>query len=402
MERKTPVEGTQFTAQEEVPAPPIEDEDAALAWLESLAARQGALEEELLTAPEERLETPPEWVQQLASEEAETTQVEGLGVSEVVTSEAAVSEVFEGEAEVPVVPAEAPEHEGLVVGAAALAGAILMGKEEQQPTEEMAPAEEVEVLAEAAEAITPTSEFQAEPEAIPATELETPEWIPEEELRLAEIESPEPAAEPEPELPDWLRGFIEEEQAPPTVEAEPVEPALVAFVAGQVEPEEALPPVEPLDINAASLAQLERLPGVGFILAQNLVSYRDTHGAFHNLDELQEVPGVSAESAQELRRWLTLEIVEETVSAGPPPSHPVLADAWQNVAAGDTQAAVEKYSSMIEKGENLDQVIQEIQEALQLRPTDSRLYQTLGDAYLRTDRLEEALDAYNRAEELLG
>jgi cytochrome c-type biogenesis protein CcmH/NrfG len=97
-----------------------------------------------------------------------------------------------------------------------------------------------------------------------------------------------------------------------------------------------------------------------------------------------------------------LEIVEETVSAGPPPSHPVLADAWQNVAAGDTQAAVEKYSSMIEKGENLDQVIQEIQEALQLRPTDSRLYQTLGDAYLRTDRLEEALDAYNRAEELLG
>jgi competence ComEA-like helix-hairpin-helix protein len=163
-----------------------------------------------------------------------------------------------------------------------------------------------------------------------------------------------------------------------------------------------MPHVEPLDINAASLAQLERLPGVGFILAQNIVSYRDTHGAFHSLDELQNVPGVSAESAQDLKRWLSLEIVEEPISMGPPPSHPVLADAWQNVSAGDTQAAVEKYSSLIEKGEILDEIIQEIQEALQLHPADSHLYQALGDAYLRTDRLEQALEAYNRAEELLG
>jgi hypothetical protein len=103
--------------------------------LESLAARQGALEEELLTAPEERPETPPEWVQQLAVEEAEPTPVEGLGVSEVVAGEAAVSETIVGEGEVPVVLAEEPEGLGLAAGTAVLAGAVLRGKEEQQPVE---------------------------------------------------------------------------------------------------------------------------------------------------------------------------------------------------------------------------------------------------------------------------
>ena len=38
--------------------------DDAMAWLESLAAKQGADEETLLTRPEERMETPPEWVSQ--------------------------------------------------------------------------------------------------------------------------------------------------------------------------------------------------------------------------------------------------------------------------------------------------------------------------------------------------
>ena len=40
------------------------EQDAAMAWLESLAAKQGAKAEELITNPEDRLEKPPEWVEQ--------------------------------------------------------------------------------------------------------------------------------------------------------------------------------------------------------------------------------------------------------------------------------------------------------------------------------------------------
>jgi tetratricopeptide (TPR) repeat protein len=44
------------------------DADAAFAWLESLAARQGAEEETLLVPPEERQEAPPVWVEQESEE----------------------------------------------------------------------------------------------------------------------------------------------------------------------------------------------------------------------------------------------------------------------------------------------------------------------------------------------
>ena len=49
--------------------PALDDEDSALAWLETLAANQGAEEEELLTQPDLRIETPPEWVQDIAEDQ---------------------------------------------------------------------------------------------------------------------------------------------------------------------------------------------------------------------------------------------------------------------------------------------------------------------------------------------
>ena len=68
------------------------DMDDAFAWLESLAAKQGADEETLITAPDERSETPPEWVQQ-QQETAELTQPEQQ--VDALTSEEPVSLVEE-------------------------------------------------------------------------------------------------------------------------------------------------------------------------------------------------------------------------------------------------------------------------------------------------------------------
>jgi hypothetical protein len=52
------------------------DEDAAFAWLESLAARQGAEEDTLLTAPDDRAENPPEWVYEQTGEPADLVEPE--------------------------------------------------------------------------------------------------------------------------------------------------------------------------------------------------------------------------------------------------------------------------------------------------------------------------------------
>ncbi|TAK69057.1 MAG: ComEA family DNA-binding protein [Actinomycetota bacterium] len=48
----------------------------------------------------------------------------------------------------------------------------------------------------------------------------------------------------------------------------------------------------PLDLNAATTAQLEELPGIGPVLAGRIVAWREEHGAFTAVTELQEVSGV--------------------------------------------------------------------------------------------------------------
>jgi competence protein ComEA len=50
-------------------------------------------------------------------------------------------------------------------------------------------------------------------------------------------------------------------------------------------------PSAPLDLNSATLEQLEALPGIGPVTAQKIIDYRTQHGAFHAVSELEGVSG---------------------------------------------------------------------------------------------------------------
>ena len=63
--------------------------------------------------------------------------------------------------------------------------------------------------------------------------------------------------------------------------------------------------------------------------------------------------------------------------------------------------AMKMYLSLIKKGRLLEEVIHDLREALYRFPVDIIVWQTLGDAYMRTNQLQDALDAYTKAEELL-
>ncbi len=63
--------------------------------------------------------------------------------------------------------------------------------------------------------------------------------------------------------------------------------------------------------------------------------------------------------------------------------------------------AMKLYSRIIQKGRLLPDVIHDLQEASSLFPMNMKVWQTLGDAYMRANRLQDALDAYTKAEELL-
>jgi competence protein ComEA len=47
-----------------------------------------------------------------------------------------------------------------------------------------------------------------------------------------------------------------------------------------------------VDLNTATLEQLETLPGVGPVLGQHILDWRDAHGQFASVDQLQDVSGI--------------------------------------------------------------------------------------------------------------
>lgn len=68
----------------------------------------------------------------------------------------------------------------------------------------------------------------------------------------------------------------------------------------------AAPTAGPVDLNAASVEQLDALPGVGPSTAAAIVAYRDQHGPFQSVDELTEVRGIGPAKLETLRSRVTV------------------------------------------------------------------------------------------------
>jgi competence protein ComEA len=60
-------------------------------------------------------------------------------------------------------------------------------------------------------------------------------------------------------------------------------------------------PAQPVDLNTATLEQLDTLDGVGPATAQKILDYRTEHGGFGSVDELGQVSGIGEKRLAALR-----------------------------------------------------------------------------------------------------
>jgi hypothetical protein len=332
-----PITEPQHQPLEEVNAGPVLDSpiqtgdemptemDAALAWMEALAARQGADETTLSIAPEDRTTEMPDWLQQ----EIESTPDSTLPPPPVAEKDETelITEIEGG------IPSETEQIVELLEEPQEIISTLI-------PTEEILLASETEQPV-----ITPELiEEVPSPEGI----SETSEWL--QTFQVDEVE----VVPSESELPDWLKGVEESVQSSEALpEAEESKEEWIR--------EEIIPESLPL-VNPPQDIQVEQSASVS------------------EMTPLQPVEGSpSTESSP-------VELLEQAQIA---------------LRHNDPGHAVNNYEELVNSGMMIEETIHDLREAIDRYPMETPLYQILGDAYMRSNRLQDAIDAYTKAEQLL-
>ncbi|CAN5171386.1 hypothetical protein BH23GEM2_BH23GEM2_03870 [soil metagenome] len=71
----------------------------------------------------------------------------------------------------------------------------------------------------------------------------------------------------------------------------------------------------PIDLDQAAAAEIQRLPGIGKVVAERIVFNRDSFGTFGSLKDLQRVKGVGPKLAERIRPHVTFSGVARPLNA---------------------------------------------------------------------------------------
>jgi tetratricopeptide (TPR) repeat protein len=456
---------------------PLNIEDDALGWLESLAAKQGAKPEELLTKPQDRSTDMPDWLRQVDENPAEEPAanlaqpvLNPSGSSAIEPPDSAISSPASGKyatdsevaPEVPAaVPADLPAEKAAQVSVPAeptnedtMAWLESLSSGQNNASEEMltSPDEgqgdnsqpEQQAVEEQPVEFNPEEPAPVSSEPVKDEDLTITSWLNkkdvEEALGKVPIEQPaeeKPADQMEDlpdwlktleppvvseitpgasnDLPEWLRQTIPTEETEVTSNAEsPVWVDENAPATGQsvpTQPEEWIP-AEPKaqkpeeiavdtgsgDLNAAPLQEA----GPGSIGASAPEGGLETPAAPQASERIEPTQVPVPVSVQHMIHSPTLKQTGMLSAIPVKDKDAELLSSAQMVLDQDSlDESMKIYMKLIKKGRLLDEVIHDLREAIYRYPVDVVIWQTLGDAYMRANRLQDALDAYTKAEELL-
>jgi len=486
-----------------------QEQDDAVAWLESLAAKHGAKPEELVTDPGRRSETPPDWVQQARSSIESQPAEAGLPSGDSAPwSENAqnIGEQFFAEFEDTSTAAQPPldetgmwlkrqaEKEKLDKAASPASSFPDWISDEEKPVTAIdADAAEKSDLP---EWLSGTSDKPVEQEFVPhvqhmsrgdlsdwligldeepgaapepaSTDRDLPDWLSSADsgdetskpdwMKTIELQAaPTPASglteEPAPvskeaDLPGWLQG-VDDKSEGFTGEDEGEVPWLRKDTA-QAEGEPQLKPTSPSDWRpverkeaaATRFADLSSRPPMPkpkrpapqsqepvYGPIEDEFSNQppaESYGSASSMPPIRQPaqpiiqpvgpsvvkpipqpvvpPAAQIQSPAQAQSPLQKSAAVKKGGARPGESQPgssALTQAKDELERGDIPAALEHYGKLIKRGKHLEETIRDLSDSIYRYPVEVGIWQTLGDAYMRANRLKEALDAYNKAEELI-
>ena len=427
-------------------------------WLESLAQRQGAKAEELITDPQERTENAPGWVGQVenspapaaapAEQDDSMKWLEGLTGEKSAAPEAAPAAPGEDapawvtqSASEPVAPAVEPAPAADTDDTMAWLQSLAAGQSASEaPAEPEAPApvertpweravpsavtknlsETPEPTADVAEwlksletpepdhAATPTPPAQAvkpvempaqvppaatsaapvAPSPLPTANDPVPDW-------LNNMRPPaEPGQAAQDDLPDWLKDQAADEQPPAQVAApawEPAEGIPTPQLAVMEPPPPPIPAPAPVPVPTAEPQPQPPVP----VEAPPLAPPAPAPSA-----PAAVTPAPAPVAPPDVPAATPRPAVRETGLLSDKDG-PALQKARDLLAHAGLDAAISEYAKLVKRGKLLEEVIFDLKEATYSHPVDVVIWQTLGDAHMRANQLQEALDAYTKAEELL-
>ncbi len=186
------------------------------------------------------------------------------------------------------------------------------------------------------------------------------------------------------EIPDWLSGLTNGITAPETAE----------------EPEQ--PPEKDEDIGTA----IDEVSSPTDDLELDLDAEFDRTIEKYGEVEEEEEEFIQEGTSENQDAWDSSEPstgIEEAASKLVKDSIPenYLQEAHESLRKNDQTAALKQYTTCINNGVHLQEIIDHLQLALQNYPVDAQLWKILGDAYAKDNQLQKAIEAYTKAEELL-
>ena len=67
------------------------------------------------------------------------------------------------------------------------------------------------------------------------------------------------------------------------------------------------PPSHPINLNTATSAQLQEVPGIGPVTADKILKMRKSYGPFKSVDDLRAIKGIGPKRLEKMRKYLTIE-----------------------------------------------------------------------------------------------